>query len=404
MDFTNYETGSHVIKTTFEIKIEDFYSTSDLIGKEHRNPHPLVQSIYAAVYPNGVDADTEGWVVVLPDVDVSPGWNPENEMLSWIVSIIDNTGTPKIPRSFEECHFDGDFQHEKYLDKSFILSRADEFLAEGVLTLRCDIYFTWNDNRDDWSGCTYEYMKMKKEQLKLLNGFLHTIPKATVDTSAETGHSGEAYKIYDFTHRILTLPQFDEVRKAFGIYGIAPSFTRSRSKSKQNSPEIWDIWEHVWIFDIFPDRFFLLLDENQESVGSSLMKASPVLRRCLNTPMKEKRDKRIELYHVKSRAFLMILFFLEKGMLPPAQFDELVDVYKISHLYEMKELQQKCAQQLVKSLVFPTDFEELLRIAYLYSDEYLSTILDSSCVEDVCPFLFDWRLNIEDRLDFACYI
>ncbi|KAF8789860.1 hypothetical protein HNY73_007769 [Argiope bruennichi] len=369
MEFIDFEAESCVINTVLEIRIEDFRTASELVGEEDRDPHPLVESIYAAVYPNGIDEETEGWLVVLPDVDVKAGRIPVNDVLSWIVSVIDVEGNPTLPRSFEG-HY-GDFQHEKYLERSFILDRADELLADGALTLHCDIYFAWNGDKD----------------------------KARIENGSETENSNDAYTIYDFTHQILTLPQFHELRKSFGVHGIAPSFSWPSSRSEPNSK---DILEHVWTIDTHPDRFLLFLDEKRENVGSRLMKASPFITRCASTPLK--KEKRIELCNVDSETFVKILFFIEKGMLPPSKFDELVHVYKISHLCGMKELQEKCSEQLVKSLEFPTDFEELERIAYLYSDEHLSTLLDISCEEDVYPLLFGRRLDVDGRLDSKCYI
>ncbi|GBN09322.1 hypothetical protein AVEN_88036-1 [Araneus ventricosus] len=349
-----------------------------------------------SVFPYGVNKETEGWLVVLPDVRI-PKHEPRPRdygILSCTVSVIDTEGNSRLPRSFVEIPSEKDDSFPKYFERSLFLSRKDEFLSGSILTLRCDIHFYLNT--------------VFREGLihRILKDFLRPIPQEfCYKNEAQTGDPddiskrdlSDAFTVFDFTHQVLTLPPFHESRRRFGVFGNPVSLSSFCSDSKEDST---DILEQVWIFDTETVRFLVSLDERQDGVGVRLLKASPVIRRMVNAPMKERREKRIHFPNITSRTFIIVLFFLEKGMLPTSENRDFLDVYKFSHFHEMEVLQRKCAEAMVKSLVFPT--EELKKTADNYSDEYLSKLLESRRLD--YENLEQPRLKMDDRPDSDCYI
>ncbi|GBM66935.1 hypothetical protein AVEN_211289-1 [Araneus ventricosus] len=324
-----------------------------------------------SVFPNGVNKETEGWLVVLRDVRI-PKHEPRPRdygILSHTVSVIDTEGNSRLPRSFVEIPSEEDERFPKYLERSLIFNRKDEFLSEGVLTVRCDIHFYINTIFSE--GFIH----------RILKDFLSSIPQEfCYKNEAQTGDADDIYKrdprdaftVYDFTHRILTLPPSHESRRRFGIYSIS---SKESSFGSDSEEDMADILEHVWIFDTETVRFLVSLDELQDGVGARLLKASPVIRRMVNAPMKERLEKHIHFRDVSSRTFIIVLFFLEKGTLPASPNRDFLGVYKFSHFHEMEVLQRKCAEEMVKSVEFST--EELKRTADDYSDEYLTELLVS---------------------------
>ncbi|GBM66934.1 hypothetical protein AVEN_211288-1 [Araneus ventricosus] len=346
-----------------------------------------------SVYPNGVNRETEGWLVVLPDVMIPKHkqWPQDYGILSCTVSVIDIEGNPTLPRSFEEIPSEEDDRYPKYLERSLILNRKDEFLSEGVLSVCCDIHFYFNTifskSLTRWVlTCSIPW------EFYFKNG---ADPEDTHDISKRD--PSDSFRIFDFTHQILTLPPSHESRRRFGIYGI--SSTKS-SFSSDSVEDMTDILEHVWIFDTETDRIFVSLDEQQDGVGSRLLKASPVIERMVNAPMKERLKKRIHFPDVSTQIFLTVLSFLENGILPTSPDLDTLGVYRFSHFHRMEELQRKCAEEMVKGFEFST--EELKRTADDYSDEYLSEMLVSRWrdYEDSGQPIF----RIHERLNFDCYI
>ncbi|CAL1300861.1 unnamed protein product [Larinioides sclopetarius] len=348
------------------------------------------------VFPYGVNKETEGWLVVLPDVRI-----PKNEprprdygILSCTVSVIDVEGNSRLPRSFVEIPSERDENFPKYLERSLILRRKDEFLSGDILTLCCDIHFYLNT--------------VFRESLihRILKDFLRPVPQEFFyKDESQTKDPHDIYKrdltnaftVFDFTYKILTLPPSHELRKRYGVFGNPVSLSSFDSHLKEDNT---DSLEHVWIFDTETVRILLSLDERQDSIGVRLLKANPVIRRMVNAPMKERLEKLIRFPDTTSRTFIIVLYFLDKGILPPSENRDFLDVYKFSNFHEMEVLQRKCAKAMVKSQAFPT--EELKRIAENYSDEYLLKLLQSRRLDYENLELS--RLKVNDRPDFECYI
>ncbi|GBO01976.1 hypothetical protein AVEN_273697-1 [Araneus ventricosus] len=404
MEFAAWEAvRKHGINIPLEMRIEDFPSAGlqnrqlKLVDPKQYYPD-FIGNNFVSVFPDGFDKETEGWVVILTQLSryIDGIWPRDYPVFWCTVSVIDIEGNSRFPRSFER-DYDlirkmlslnvRDLSHAKYLERSLILNRADELLPEDVLTLRFDFYFDYDTFcRPDMTN-------------KIYSDFLFSVPNSSYfKNEDETGNPNDISMndsrdtLSDFMSRIRTLPQFDESRKSFGIYGIPPASSSISS----------DSLEHVWMFDTHDGRFLLSLDKRQDSVGTRLLKASPVIEKLVRTPMKEQREKRIEFPEVGRETLKNVLFFLEKGMLRTAVFVELVDAYKFSHLYEMEALRRKCAEEMVKKLEYPTNFEEVERIADSYSDEYLSELLDSRRHEN--ENLEQPLFKMEDIPNSDCYI
>ncbi|GBO28885.1 hypothetical protein AVEN_20092-1, partial [Araneus ventricosus] len=283
-----------------------------------------------------------------------------------------------FPRSFE-LHYDGESQlgglsgdnlsKTTYLERSFILGRADELLPEGVLTLRCDIYFSWSV-----VSPSYPSGRINDRQTSPFEDFLRVIPQRVCFRSdAETGDPSKTFIVFDFTSRAITSSEFQQVFMELGCNGSYDEMFIICSK--QDGP---DISEHVWIFDVRPDKFILSLDERKDTVGARLLKASSLIRHCVEVPLKGQQENYLELPNVDSETLKVVLFFLASGTLPNSEFGELKKVYKFSHLFEMEELQRRCATCIAESIEHESVFEkEVKRIADLHSDEYLSELLEA---------------------------
>ncbi|CAL1300862.1 unnamed protein product [Larinioides sclopetarius] len=365
------------IISTLEIEIKDFVSPTKSVHMEiTKSIQDFRIHFFLDVFPNEFDKDSrEGWVVAIPSLEVESRYEIHDKFISWTLSVIDAEGNPRLPISFQvDCakrHRDADYyRFPKYLKRSFFLNRADEFLPKGVLTLRCDIFSARNGEIRQPNFFRYEERKL----LKTFKDFYHSIPQAVYSKFCDNGPRGE-FIVFDFTSQVLALPQFHETRKRFGVYGIPPTLPSISSDSKADSKGILD---HIWIFDTHPDRFLLSLDERQDSVGVRLLKTSPIIRQCVNVPLKERAEKRIRIPKTSSRTFKIVLFFLEKGMIPTSRYRDFLHLYKFSHLHEMKDLQQKCAKYWVRCSKIESNYKEVEEIARVYSDEYLSALLYSS--------------------------
>ncbi|GBN09324.1 hypothetical protein AVEN_88038-1 [Araneus ventricosus] len=270
-----------VMDTSLEIRMQDFRTDGKRVREEkymkHKDSsHELKVDISVFAFPNGADKNTEGWLVVLPDVYLTCIHRPMNSALSWIVSIIDIEGNSRFPQSFErdggrggtlEVPPDADFSHTKYLERSFILSRADEFLLDGVLTLRCDIYLSW-------SGVSLGHPSRRfyDRQRSPFKKFFDSLPqRVCFQNDAEKGDPSDTFTLFDLTSKILTSPQFQDFIERFGFYGGSLKLPLPASESKE---DITAILEHVWIFDARPDKFILSLDDRKDTVGTRLLRAS----------------------------------------------------------------------------------------------------------------------------------
>ncbi|GBM66939.1 hypothetical protein AVEN_211292-1 [Araneus ventricosus] len=450
------------VYTNLEIRIEDFRECNELkflnIPKdfELRYSHKNLEfGFYVAVYPNGLNKETEGWLTVFPEVRLYDSRNQSAHcgVISGTVSITDIEGNSRFPRSFQRYyakerifHMPGDIAYFfpeklyqemltredellKYLERSFILNRADEFLSEGVLTVRCDFCSDLNAIVS-WIASEPLYTaRVVREPFKFS---LCSINKAQTGALNDTlkANFNNVCLVFDFTFQVLTLPQFHESRKRFDVYGIPPESPMLSSDSKEESvltlpqyhesrkrfgvygipPEpsslsskskeiSTDELEHIWMFgfvDNICQRFLLSLDERQDSLGTRLLQSSPVIRRMVNTDMRERRENCIELPNVKGKTFQRVLLFLVNGRLNYLQCDEVLDVYEFSHFFEMIDLQRICVETIVKAY----EFEEVERIIDLYSDEYLSGLLESRRLGKLEEPLF----KMEDIPNSDCYI
>ncbi|GBL93531.1 hypothetical protein AVEN_59718-1 [Araneus ventricosus] len=384
------------VTTALEIKIEDFRNATEQVSKECRKNYEHFDFLFSAlVLPNGNCTENDGWVVVLINETMHfLSFLHDDDLLTWTVSVIDIEGNSRLPISFTKSPFARtDLSDLKYLERSFILNQADELLPDDVLTLRFDIsyIFTWCKSLvvegDITPISTYFYY----------NYFLFSTPNAICVQDGVDCSKNEVsidiqtcnQKVFDFTSQVLTLPQFHDLRKRFGVYGVSPWPCNLTSVSKDN------IFEHVWIFDTDPDRFLISLDGQEDDLGPRLLKASSVIRHCVHSPMKEQSQRRIQLSNVKSETFRFVLFYLTKGTLFFPDFHKLLDVYEMSHFYEMKDLQQKCAEHLVALFRIPTVVDQKKVIADLYSDEYLLNLLRRRWSESQI---------LEEKPNFQCFI
>ncbi|GBM66932.1 hypothetical protein AVEN_211286-1 [Araneus ventricosus] len=348
-----------------------------------------------SVYPNGVNKETEGWLVVLADVKI-----PENEprprdygILSYLVSVIDIEGNSRFPRSFVEIPSEKDDRYLKYLERSLILNRKDEFLTKSKLTVRCDIHFYFDTVSEELAqGSLEDFLRPVPKE-----SHYRGEPKLALMCDVFNQDLRDAFELFDFTHQILNFSPSLELRRRFGFNGF---LNMSSCDSSDSEEDMTDILEHVWIFDTQTVRFLISLEEGQDGLGARLLKASPVIERMVNAPMKERLEKRIQFPGVTSRTFQIVLFFLEKGRLPASPNRDFLGVYEFSHSYEMEELQRKCAEKMVKSVEFST--EELKRAADDYSDEYLTELL--ALRRNVCENLEQQRFRIYEKLNSDCYI
>ncbi|GBN75693.1 hypothetical protein AVEN_169096-1 [Araneus ventricosus] len=405
MEFATSKEEGFAINTSVEIRIENFHTNKERmyatpIENNANQDYGITFSV--SVCPDGVNKKTEGWLIVQPDIEENKGFvSLHNAVSSMIVSIIDTDGHSRLPKSF---HIDYDTEilqneqlsYAKYLERSFILSRADEFLPEDVLTLRCDISLTCSGVSPSCPPESFREWPFR--------AFFRSIPRRVCfENGAETADPSGTFTVFDFTSRVITSSEFHKLIMEFGCTLSYDTLFSSESKE--------GITEHVWTFDARPDRFLLSLDERQDSVGARFLKASSLIRQCVEVPLKGQQENRIELPNVDGETFKIVLFFLASGTLPNFEFGALVNVYKFAHLYEMEELLRRCAEYLTKYLETETylekdlsDFEELERIANLYSDKYLSELLESRRREyenlerDLRP------LRMDDSAYSHCYI
>ncbi|KAF8789895.1 hypothetical protein HNY73_007798 [Argiope bruennichi] len=377
--------------------------TTEQVYKRHRNPSRFIESFCATEFPNGVGEDTEGWLVVLPSVDAKKaGWIPKNDTFSCIVSVVDCEGNSRLPRSFEEIPYD--YSRATYVERSFLLGRDEEFLPEGVLTLSCDFYFTWIGSRMDWGHSPEVLMDGYSIKSENIDDFLESIPQAVcIKSGIEKGYPSDSYIVCDFTRRILTLPQFRKLRKDFGFDGIPSQIFDLVIDTLTKT-----LWNTFGYLTPSQTGFFCSstndnLDQGKSNLGRLLVETSPVIRCCVNTSMKDQREKRFEFLNVDSQTFKIVLFFLENGTFPPSEFHELVEVCKMSHLHEMKDLQIKCSKYMARCFELSTYYMKILRIADFHSDEYLKS-LTLSCDREYCDRQMKHSLVIkEDRADFDSY-
>ncbi|GBM66928.1 hypothetical protein AVEN_211283-1 [Araneus ventricosus] len=225
-----------------------------------------------------------------------------------------------------------------------------------------------------------------------LEDFFRSIPQIVCfKNDAETGDSSDTSTVFDFTSQNLTSPGFD-----------LGSFS---SESKENGTYIS---EHVWIFDAHPDRFLLSLDERQDTVGARFLKASSLIRQCVEVPLKGQQENRIEFPNVDSETFKVVLSFLVTGTLPIVEFGALKKLYKFSQLYEMEDLQRRCAEEmlvpfktvhLVPNTLGSHEEKELEGIADTYSDIRYLLKTNVNDFDNDLPLLL-----IDDRSNYDCYI
>ncbi|GBN09330.1 hypothetical protein AVEN_88044-1 [Araneus ventricosus] len=443
--------GSSSINVNLEIRIKDFRtaSKSSTKGKYIQHSDRDFNAWFSALTsPNGFDKDSEGWLVVRPYVTAMQGsYRPQNSIVSWTVSVTDIEGNTRFPRSFTQ-NLSKDITDAKYLERSFILNRADEFLPEGVLTVNCYICFEWYNFapslapenhskiakritpdvpsgdrefvKNDADSKTFEYAVyflmfeplpkyefievfeiyefsnlygMEAVQRKIAELFTRDVPsgyRELAKNDPETGDPIDDYVDFVMKNKILTqVVYLAESGKVFAIYD-PPSSEGGHPKA--------------WTFETRTESFNVILDDQRNSIGTRLLEASLVIRRCVNAPMKERREKRIKLPTVDSQTFEKVCYFVVNETLPKFEFDDLFEIYKFSHLYEMEALQRNCAEDIMNSLEHETDFKELQKLADFYSDEYLSELLymrrhgDENLERDSPHFRMD------DRPHSDCYV
>ncbi|GBN75695.1 hypothetical protein AVEN_169098-1 [Araneus ventricosus] len=374
---------SSSINVNLEIRIKDFRtaSNSSTKGKYIEHSDSIFNAWFSAsAFPNGFDKDSEGWLMVRPYVTALRGsYRPQNSVVSWTVSVTDIEGSTRFPRSFTQ-NLSKDITDAKYLERSFILNRADEFLPEGVLTARCDI-------------CFQRYNVAPENHSKIAKRITPYVPSGDREfdeNDPETGYPIDDYADFVTKNKILTEVLY--LAQTGKVHAICDP-----PSSEGRHPK-------AWTFETPTESFNVILDERRNNIGTRLLEASPVIRRCVNAPMKERREKRIELPTVDSQTFKNVCYFVVNETLPKFEFGELFEIYKFSHLYEMEALQRNCAEDIMNSLEQETDFKELQKLAEFYSDEYLSELLymrrhgDENLERDLPHFRMD------DRPHSDCYV
>ncbi|CAL1300860.1 unnamed protein product [Larinioides sclopetarius] len=345
------------MNVSLEIKIKDFRTTDKSCTKgkyiEHSD-YDFNVWFSASASPNGCDKDTVGWLIVRPYVTVLRGKHrPQNSVVSWTNSVIDIEGNNKFPRSFTH-DLSKDITDAKYLERSFIVNRADDFLPGGVLTVRCDICFhCYNDSP----------ALAPENHSKIAESVLSDVPNCDPESKndPDTGYSTDDFAGFVEKNKILAeVVYLAHLGRVFAVY---------------NPPSPEGRHPKVWIFSTRTESFNVILDDQLNSIGSRFLKASAVFRRCVNAPMKERREKHIELPDFDSKTFKIVVYFLIKGTLPKLEFHDLMEIYKFSHMYEMEVLHRICAEDMVNSLDHERDFEELQKFADFYSDKHLSELL-----------------------------
>ncbi|CAL1289878.1 unnamed protein product [Larinioides sclopetarius] len=373
---------------TLEMRMENFSTASKVTSMFH------LEVLDPLFYNVGIFAgDTDGWLAVFPEVKIYQ--KAENvyfkpKYLWWTASIIDTEGHPRFPQYFEKYPKINDDQtnelrEAKYLEKSFILNRADDLLSEDILLLRCDIRFdidvvqeVWTNNIDKINDIDFVC-------------FIRTIPcKICMDLNRKY-----AFFVFNLTYQHLHFPRHFR----FGIHDISRSINSEPktdisefeefllSEFADIAPFSWSInlastedstdnMEDIWILDTDPERFLLSTTRRPGNLGRFLIASSPVLRQCINTPMREQGEKRIDLSTVENKIIRMVLYFLQSGRLPKCKFHELVEIYEFSHLYLMENLQLRSSKCMVEGCDDMSLLEEIKGIANCNSDSYLLNLLE----------------------------
>ncbi|CAL1285340.1 unnamed protein product [Larinioides sclopetarius] len=389
---------------TQEIRIENFSTAAEVASVVH------FEVLDPFFYNVGVFAgDTDGWLAVFPEVKIylkaeNRYFNPKH--LWWTASIIDTEGNPRFPQYFEKYPKVNDDQtnelrEAKYLEKSFILNRADDLLSEDILLLRCDIRFDIDVVQEVWTNRIHQI-----DDIDFVC-FIRTIP---LEICADPNRK-HLFAVFNLTSQYLLFPGHFR----FGIHDISRWIkTDLTSEVVDIAPFSWSInlestedstdnMEDIWILDTDPDRFLVSTTRRPGNLGRFLIASSPVLRQCINTPMREQGEKRIDLSTVDSKIIRMVLYFLQSGRLPKCKFHELVEIYEFSHLYLMENLQLRSAKYMVEGCDDMSLLEEIKSIANFNSDSYLLNLLEKRRreLETDEPENQD---TMEDRPGSDCYI
>ncbi|GBL99870.1 hypothetical protein AVEN_162861-1 [Araneus ventricosus] len=368
MVLTGPETTNFVVDSALDISVDDFYNaTVKLISKESHEHWDLHFSV--SVFPDGVYRHHRGWVeVFLKETVHSEALKHEDDILTCTVSIIDVEGNSRFPQSFTELTYDG--IHIKYLERFFILNRADELLSDGVLTLRCDISYTctWGyllyypRSLSDRKTTTDKEKPKPKTNIAEMNMFYESMPNVTFFKD------GKSLRVFDLTLDILTLPPFHELRKPFGVYEIS-GFNMSSVIGEPNLKPNEDrnfVLDDVWMLDIGPDRFLMSLKSDW---GSRLLEVSPFIKSRIHAAMKEEREKRIILPNVDIQTFKKAFCYLRHGEVVFSDFSELVSVHEMALSYGMKDLQRDCLEELKGSFHLCRRIGDLFGITGYYTVE-----------------------------------
>ncbi|CAL1297510.1 unnamed protein product [Larinioides sclopetarius] len=409
LEFTNEDKPDRGVgNITLEMGVENFSTTSEIASVFHgEEDKPILYRV--RVFAGNIG----GWLAVSPEVKIfhEEAWDIYfiPNYLWWTVSIIDTKGHSRFPQYFEK-YPDKDedetdeLREAKYLEKSFILDRADELLSEDVLSLRCDIHFDLDVIQEIWASSEQKFNDV--DFFSFVRKILWKL-YFTPDDHAEFRYKDlkivRVLKVHDLTFQNLTLPE----SYPFGVHDISPD---PKSISSESGEDIADILKDVWMFDTNPDRFLLSITRRPGNLGRFLIASSPVIRRCIDTPMREQGEKRIQLSNVDGLIFTMVLYFLKCGRIPRCKFDELVEIYEFSHFYLMENLQFRSAKCMAEKCDSISLLEEIKSMADLNSDEYLLKLLDRRRreLEELSRGLELKKHGnpdaVEDRPDFDCFI
>ncbi|CAL1274890.1 unnamed protein product [Larinioides sclopetarius] len=421
------KTRNAVVDDYLDIKIKEFSSTDKIqrqwTHEANKRNGDLLFSI--SVSPNGIGKRSTGDVLVkVNEVRYSEAQLSEShDVLRWTVSVVDQESNLRFPRSFtrtpsniKESLADMqlvDFIGEKYLERSFLLSRAEELLPDDTLTLRFEISYIChsgtrkkqNEEKLKRSSSVGDFPSLDFYQQTCWHDFVPTTREITAikkkgdqDPGSEpnlpTYEELFSLKFSDMAIEISHSPlscgdhhwTVDDSRENCGcvlVPSIMPSddnnpSSRFRGVECLLEENYTDFAENDWIFRTNPDKYLISMDPDANSFGSKLMEASPVIRSMVNSPMAEMRQKCINLHSVASQTFFNLLFYLENRILFFETFSDAFELYRVAHMYQMEDLLLVCADCMAKSFN-PNIIDDVKRVADFFSDEHLWKLIESYC-------------------------
>ncbi|GIY84613.1 uncharacterized protein CDAR_169181 [Caerostris darwini] len=139
------------IEEVHDIQVKNF-GFIDQSNTEYTSFHPNCQTYHVTIYPNGTSSEYNDYVSIYFEKitrDPDPSSDQENfqsfrDSLSWTLSIVDANNEQRFYQSFAKEHikyFPYCLKVDNFMKRSSILNKSDELLPEGVLTIRCELFY-----------------------------------------------------------------------------------------------------------------------------------------------------------------------------------------------------------------------------------------------------------------------